>query len=80
MAAMANNPMFKGMAKLMDEAKKIQGFSLASHSQFQMMGKQTTTDREATEVKQGPVPASVFEIPAGYKKVDSPMAKMGGRK
>jgi hypothetical protein len=80
MGPMAQNPMFKGMAKLGEEMKKIQGFPLARTTEFQMMGKSTTTSSEAIEVKQGPVPASAFEIPAGYKKVDSPMAKMGAKK
>jgi hypothetical protein len=80
MAPLANNPMFKGLAKLTEEMKKIQGFSLARSTQMQMMGKTTTTSSEAVEVKQGPVPASVFALPAGYKKVDSPMAKMGSKK
>jgi hypothetical protein len=30
---------------------------------------------EATEVKKGPIPASTFEIPAGYKKKPSPFVK-----
>ena len=29
------------------------------------------------EVKQGPISADVFRVPAGYKKVESPMLKMG---
>jgi len=77
MGPMAQNPMFKGLAKVADEMKKIQGFSLARTTEFQMMGKGTTTTSEAIEVKQGPVPASVFDIPAGYKLVDS---KMGSKK
>ena len=80
MGPMAQNPMFKGMAKLTEEMKKIQGFALARTTEFQMMGKSTTSSSEAIEVKQGPVPASAFAIPAGYKKVDSPMMKMGNKK
>jgi Domain of unknown function (DUF4412) len=77
---MAQSPMFKGMSKMAEEMKKIQGFALARTTELKMMGKSMTTSSEAIEVKQGPVPASAFEIPAGYKKVDSPMAKMGSRK
>jgi len=77
---MANNPMFKGVSKLTDEMKKIQGFALASTTEVKMMGKSTITTSEATEVKPGPVPASIFAIPAGYKKVESPMARMGGKR
>jgi len=80
MGSMAQNPMFKGMSKMTEEMKKIQGFALARTTEFQMMGKSMSTSSEAIEVKQGPVAGSVFEIPAGYKKVESPVAKMGGRK
>ena len=80
MGPMAQNPMFKGMAKLTEEMKKIQGFPLARTTEIQMMGKTTTSSSEAIEVKQGPVPASAFDIPAGYKLVDSPRAKMGSKK
>jgi Domain of unknown function (DUF4412) len=79
-SSMTQNPMFKGAAKLAEEMKKIQGFPLARTTTFQMMGKTSTNGSEAIEVKQGPVPASAFEIPAGYKLVDSPVTKMGNRK
>jgi Domain of unknown function (DUF4412) len=80
MGPMAQNPMFKGISKMAEEMKKIQGFALAHTTEIQIMGKSSTTGSEAIEVKQGPVPASAFEIPAGYKKVDSPMMKMGNKK
>jgi Domain of unknown function (DUF4412) len=80
MGPMAQSPMFKGVSKLTEEMQKIQGFALATTTEIQMMGRSTITTSEATEVKPGPVPASVFEIPSGYKKVDSPIAKMGGKK
>jgi DNA-binding protein YbaB len=80
MGPMAQNPMFKGMAKMAEEMKKIQGFPLARTTDFQMMGKSVTSSSEAIEVKTGPVPASAFAIPAGYAKVESPMMKMGGKK
>jgi hypothetical protein len=35
----------------------------------------TETVSEATEVHKGKIPASVFEVPAGYRKKDSPYAK-----
>jgi hypothetical protein len=78
-AALASNPMFKGMAKLAEEMKKIQGFSLADSSSFKMMGKAIETTKEATEVKRGPIPAASFDVAAlakGYKKVENPMLKM----
>ncbi len=42
-----------------------------------MMGRKSTTSMEATEVKKGAIGADVFATPAGYKKVDSPLKKMG---
>jgi hypothetical protein len=80
MGPMAQNPMFKGVSKLTEEMKKIQGFALAHTTDIQIMGRSSTTSTEAIEVKQGPVPASAFDIPAGYKKVESPMMKMGNKK
>jgi len=78
-AAMANNPMFKGMAKLGEQMRQMKGFPLAESSSFQMMGHTTASSKEATEVKMGPIPASSFDVATiakGYKKVDSPFAKM----
>jgi Domain of unknown function (DUF4412) len=80
MGPMAQNPMFKGISKMTEEMKKIQGFALAHTTEIQMMGKGSTTSSEAIEVKLGPVPASAFEVPAGYKKVDAPMTRMGNKK
>ena len=37
-----------------------------------------TSASEVTEVKRGPIPASTWEIPAGYKKVESPMLQDPG--
>jgi hypothetical protein len=78
-AALASNPMFKGFAKLADEMKKIQGFTLAETSKMSMMGRSFDSSKEATEVKKGAVPASAFDVASiakGYKKVEHPMAKM----
>jgi hypothetical protein len=80
MAGMANNPMFKGLAQMAEKMKEVQGFPLASTTTFSMMGKSTTTSREAVEVKQGPIDESVFALPAGYKKVDPPSMKPRGAK
>lgn len=82
-AQMAANPMLQSWAKLFDELKKINGFTLAESTTMAFMGKSMETTTEATEVKKGAIPASAFEVPAGYKKVESPMkdaaAKMKGR-
>jgi Domain of unknown function (DUF4412) len=78
----AAGPAAKGMNGMWDKFKEMKGFPLATKTTMNIMGRSDTTLKEATEVKKGPVPAAVFDIPAGYKKVDSPMAKMntGGKK
>jgi hypothetical protein len=77
--AMANNPMFKGLSRLADEMKKIEGITIAESTSFKMMGKSMETSKEATEIKKGPIPASAFDVAAiapGYKKVPHPVTKM----
>jgi len=79
-AALAANPMFKGMAKLAEEMRKIEGFTLADSTSLKVMGRSFDSTKEATEVKKGPIPASAFDVASiakGYKKVENPMAKMG---
>jgi hypothetical protein len=39
------------------------------------MGKNMSVSSEATEVRTGAIPATAFEVPAGYKKKDSPFRK-----
>lgn len=76
--AMTLNPIFKNAtAKLAGEMSKIKGYTLAETSTARILGKSIETSREATEVTKGPIPASAFQIPAGYKKVETPFAKMG---
>jgi hypothetical protein len=70
-------PMMKNAAKLAEKMKEVQGFTLAETTSFKVMGHGTDTSKEAVEVKKGPIPDATFAVPAGYKKVDSPMLKMG---
>jgi hypothetical protein len=44
------------------------------------MGRSTTNSQEVTEIKKGPIPATAWQIPAGYRQVESPMAKMTKKK
>jgi hypothetical protein len=74
-AFFASNPMTQKFGKLFDEMRKIKGYPLAETTTMKLMGTQQMT-REATEVRKGPIPASAFALPAGYKKVESPFAKM----
>jgi hypothetical protein len=77
--AMANNPMFKGMSKMADELKKVEGITIAEATSVKMMGRSMDSSKEAVEIKKGPIPASAFDvalIAKGYKKVDNPVTKM----
>jgi hypothetical protein len=78
-AAMANNPMFKGMGKMVDEMKKIEGFTIAEATSMKVMGRSMDSSKEAVEIKKGPIPASAFDVAQvakGYKKVPHPVTKM----
>lgn len=70
------SPMAKDMASSVEEFKKIQGFTLASTTTVKILTKTMQSTREAMQIKTGSIPASTFEVPAGYKKVESPLAKM----
>jgi hypothetical protein len=72
----AGNPMGQRFQKLFDEMKKAEGLPVSEVTTMKLMGKSMVTTREVTEVKKGAIPESVFAVPAGYKKVDSPYAKM----
>jgi hypothetical protein len=58
-----------------EEMKKIKGFPVAMSSTIKILTVRSETKSEATEIKKGPVPASAFEIPAGYRKKDSPFKR-----
>jgi len=74
MGAMAG-PMAKSMSGVWDKFKEMKGIPLYSTDTVKILGKTTTSTTEVTEIKRGPIPASAFAVPAGYKQVESPMAK-----
>ncbi len=69
-------PMGKGIAEMQEKMKTMQGFPLFHSSSVKVMGKSSTNTSEVTEIRRGPIPASAFEVPAGFKRGDSPMKKM----
>jgi uncharacterized protein DUF4412 len=71
----AAGPMGKGLADVAEKMKQIKGFPLAVTTTTNVLGRTSTQSSEVVEVKKGPVPASAFEPPAGYKKVENPMMK-----
>ncbi len=68
-------PMASRFDKMYEEMKKIDGFPLYTKIETRMLGMKTQSVSEATEVRKGPIPADVFEPPAGYKKKKSPYEK-----
>lgn len=68
----ALGPMAGRFEKVFDEMKKIKGFPVTMNSSIKVMMVRSDVKSEATEIMKGPIPASTFEIPAAYKKKDSP--------
>jgi len=68
-------PMGASVAKMQEQMKKMKGFPIATKSTVDVMGRKMVVDSELTDVKHGAIPASMWAIPAGYTKVDSPMMK-----
>lgn len=76
----AMGPMAKGMSNMQEQMKKIKGFPVATKTTTNIMGHSSSTSTEVTEIKNGPIPATAWDIPAGYTKTDSPMANLNKRK
>jgi hypothetical protein len=76
LSAGMSGPLGQGMQQMYDKFKEMKGLPLASTSTTKVMGKTITSTTEVVEVKKGAIPDSAWAIPAGYKKVESPMAKM----
>jgi hypothetical protein len=71
----AMGPMGAKVAAMQERMKEMKGFPLAVSRSVNAVGHSSTYTSEVTEVKHGPIPASAWEIPAGYTKVDNPMLK-----
>jgi len=68
-------PMGKGMADIAAKMKEMRGFPLAVSTTSSIMGRSMSSSSEVVEVKKGAIPASAWEVPAGYRKIDNPMLK-----
>ncbi len=75
LAYAAMGPMGKLFENAFEEMKKIKGFPLSTAFILRTPMSRTETVSEATEVRKGSIPASVFELPAGYRRKESPYAK-----
>jgi hypothetical protein len=71
-SAMSAGPIMKKMQKMAESMATIKGFPLAT--ELTVMGQDVKT--EATEVSRGPIPASTFAVPTGYKLAESPLKQL----
>jgi hypothetical protein len=69
-ARMPRSPMFD-FGKMYDEMKKMNGMAVKTIMTMKMMGVETKSTTVVTSVEKGAIPKSVFDVPAGYKKIDS---------
>jgi hypothetical protein len=75
LASAAMGPMGQVFQKMYEELKKVKGFPVSTAIIVRTPMSRTQTLEEVTEVKKGPVPASTFAVPSGYKKKKSPFVK-----
>jgi hypothetical protein len=68
-------PIAKSGESLAEKMKAIKGFPVASSTSSDIMGNKTTTESEVVEINHDSIPASTWEVPAGYTKVENPMLK-----
>jgi Domain of unknown function (DUF4412) len=73
MASMS--PMGLDFGKMTEQFKKMRGYPLAVTTTTDIMGRKTVTSSEVVEIKRTPIPASAWEIPAGYTKVENSFAR-----
>jgi hypothetical protein len=71
----AMGPVGKRFGKMFDEMTKVKGYPLVSDMDVDMGMMKMKTSSEATEVRKGAIPASTFDVPAGYKKKSSPFKR-----
>lgn len=75
----AMGPMRANMDSMTEQMKKIKGFPLATKTTTSILGRTSVTSSEITEIKNGSIPSSAWDIPAGYTKIDNPMTKAMAR-
>jgi len=73
-------PMAKGVTDMAAKMKEMRGYPLATSTSMSMMGHSSSSSSEVVEVKKGAIPASAWEVPAGYKRIDNPMLKAGAHR
>ena len=72
LAAASMGPMGALFQRMYEELKKVKGYPLSTAVIIRTPFFRTQSLEEATEVRKGPIPASTFDLPQGYKKGKSP--------
>lgn len=67
---MPSNPLID-MGKMFDAMKKISGIPLKTVTIMRMMGQEMKTTKVVTSIEKGAIPASIFQVPAGYALVQA---------
>ncbi len=65
-------PATSGINRMVEKMRAIEGISIASSNSLSTLGKTVENSMEATEIRRGPIDPSTFDIPQGFRKVDSP--------
>jgi hypothetical protein len=73
-------PATNSASALQEKMKELKGFPLASTTTTNVLGNTHTISSEVQEIKKGTIAANVFDLPAGYKKVESPLKSMSQKK
>lgn len=68
-------PLAKSGEEMAEKMKEMKGFPLAATTSIDIMGHKSTVETEVTEVRRGAIPASAWEVPAGYTKTENQMVK-----
>jgi hypothetical protein len=68
-------PSAKSTDAMVEKRKAIKGFPVASSTSTNVMGHQMTSASEVVEISHAAIPATTWEVPAGYTKVENPMSK-----
>ena len=76
----AFGPMARNMTTMQEQLKKLKGFPLAKTTTTSLMGRRSVITSEVTSIQHGAIPASAWQIPDGYEKVDNPMMKAMARR
>jgi hypothetical protein len=73
--SMSFGPSAKSGADYAEKMKSIKGFPVASTTTVDVGITKTPTATEVTDVSRTPIPASTWDVPAGFTKIENPMLR-----